>query len=57
MPFGKFKSYDIEDIPSSYLKWIIDNIKINSEKDERLLLACEQEYFWREKFNIHIEDW
>lgn len=55
MPFGKFKNCDIEEIPSSYLNWIMENLEIKSERDEKLLLACEEEYFWRKKFNCHFE--
>ena len=31
MPFGKYKGYDLEEIPQDYLQWIADNIDLYGE--------------------------
>ena len=51
MPFGKFKGKDIEEIPSSYLKWIAENI--DEKKNGDLVFEADKEYQWREKNNCH----
>lgn len=50
MPFGKFKGKEIEEIPSSYLKWGAENIKGPISE------VMDKEWQWREKYNEHIED-
>lgn len=42
MPWGKFQGDDIEDIPSSYLKWLIYNCE-----DEQIQQEAEKEYNYR----------
>ena len=49
MPWGKHKGKDLEDIPSSYIKWLseeCDNETIAEEADE--------EWQFRERFNNHF---
>ena len=50
MPFGVHRGKDIEDIPSDYLKWIINKVTTNDE----LVEAAEQEYDFREKWKTHF---
>lgn len=59
MTFGKYQGIDIELIPSNYLKWFFENINSDSDYLEKLILACEEEYNFREKYRDHffeIED-
>jgi len=55
MPFGKFKGHDLENLPSSYLKWLAENINENSPKNKAICMAADKEYSFREKNNCHIE--
>lgn len=50
MPFGKHKGEDIEDLPSSYLKWLAENCD-----DEEICEAADEEWQWRQDHNAHIE--
>ncbi len=34
MPFGKFKGFEIEDIPKSYLEWIGENLDLYGDLRE-----------------------
>lgn len=54
MPFGKFAGEDIEDIPSDYLRWFIDNIDADSSFLEEVINACDDEYNFREKHREHF---
>lgn len=48
--FGKYKGKNLEDIPSDYLKWIINKCKCSDE----LIEACEEEYEFRNNWNKHF---
>ena len=50
MPFGKYKGKLIVDICSSYLLWAAEYIE-----QEEICLACDKEWQWREKNNMHFE--
>ena len=50
IPYGKFKDYIMEDIPSGYLKYIAENFD-----QEDLCFAADTEWQEREKFNTHWE--
>jgi hypothetical protein len=49
MPWGRYKGKDMEDMPSSYLRWLSDNCDDNKIRKE-----AEDEYNFREKWNTHI---
>lgn len=49
MPWGKHKGKDIEDVPSDYLQWVAEN-----SENERLAVAADEEWDFREKTNSHI---
>ncbi len=49
MPYGKFKGKILSDIPSSYLKWFLDNVK----QEDTLYIEIDKEYQFREKYNNH----
>lgn len=51
MPFGKHRGKPIVDIPSSYLLWAAENME-----QEDVCQACDTEWQFREKNNIHFED-
>jgi len=50
MPFGKYKGLYIHKLPSSYLRWVSENIK-----DDRIASAADEEWQYREKYNCHVE--
>jgi len=47
MTFGKFAGHYIEDIPSGYLEWVIENLYV----DKKLGDAIETELDYREQMN------
>ena len=49
MPFGKYKGRKVEDLPSNYLKWMIENIA-----DEELQQAAYMEYRVRTHYTKHF---
>ena len=51
MTFGKYKGQDIEYVPSSYLKWLIEN-----SEDDDLIGPAEEEYQYRSDHHCHFED-
>jgi len=56
MPYGKFKGKPIEELPSSYLRWMAENINDEYKKEESICLAADKEYQYREKNGMHFED-
>jgi len=56
MPFGKFKGQNIESLPSSYLRWLAENIvEDKSQRNKDICLAADKEWQHREKYDCHIE--
>ncbi len=49
IPFGKYTGLEIEEIPSSYLKWLAENCD-----DDEIVEEAETEYEWRERFRSHF---
>jgi hypothetical protein len=49
MPWGKFIGKTIEEIPSSYLKWLAENCD-----DEDIATAADTEFEWRNEHSRHI---
>jgi len=43
MPFGKYRYWDVEDIPRDYLEWLYENVDLR----DRLRRAVEDVLFWR----------
>lgn len=56
MPFGKYKGIPIEDVPSHYLYWFINNIDPDNGALESIINKCDEEYNWREETDNHFED-
>lgn len=55
MPFGAFKGKELEDVPSSYFTWLLDQNWFN-DKFPGLSNQIVSEMDWREKWDKHIED-
>ncbi|HUX80268.1 MAG TPA: DUF3820 family protein [Alphaproteobacteria bacterium] len=56
MPWGKFKDKYIDEIPSSYLKYVAENWKEDTEWKTEIIMECDEEWTYREKYNCHIDD-
>lgn len=54
LPFGKHKGEDIEDIPDSYLSWLLDSEWFEKRYPYRIK-AVEQELAYREQTGRHID--
>lgn len=59
MPFGKYKGLEIEYVPTTYLKWVLENVNLNSL---RLVNAIHKQLFkltWEELEVLDYEqqDW
>ena len=52
MPFGKHAGKTIEELPSSYLRWVCENVEDNDEITE----SAADELKWRTDNNAHFED-
>jgi len=53
IPFGKFKNKEIEEVPSKYLLYLIDQDWFN-DKFVQLSNEVVKELEWRDKFDRHI---
>jgi len=49
MQYGKYKDYEIKDIPSDYLKWMKDSFSDDELRDE-----AKEEYNLREDTKEHF---
>jgi len=56
MPFGKYQGKEIEDIPSDYLRWLMDQDWFG-EKFEDLFEEVEDEWDIRERSHAHFYSW
>jgi uncharacterized protein (DUF3820 family) len=54
--FGKFKGKTVEEIPSSYLKWLAEQDFMDKPSNYNLLEEVEQELEWRSAFDKHFEE-
>lgn len=52
MPFGKYVNKDMEDIPSSYLRWLIDDL--DEQKNADLIEAADEELAFRDAHGGHF---
>ena len=55
IPWGKFKGQDIESVPSSYIRWMAENLDETKPRNRELCIAADKEYQWREKNDAHID--
>ena len=56
MPFGKYKGLPIEELPSSYLQWLTNNIDDEERGKNSIHLNADEEYEFRSKYNTHFDD-
>jgi|SaaInlStandDraft_6_1057023.scaffolds.fasta_scaffold871853_1 hypothetical protein len=56
MPFGKYKGLPIEELPSSYLRWLTNNIDDEERGENSIQLNADEEYEFRSKYNTHFDD-
>lgn len=47
----KFRNKTIGELPSSFLKWAAENCS-----NDRLAVAADKEWSYREKYNLHFYD-
>ncbi len=52
MPWGQHKGRRLHTLSSHYLKWLAENC----EWDDKIMLAADEEYQWRERNNEHKDD-
>ncbi len=52
-PFGKFKGWDIESIPSSYIKWVLETDWFDKQYKD-LTKELDKELKYRDRFDKHI---
>jgi len=50
MPWGKHKGEEIDDLPSSYLRWLAESCD-----DDQICEAADIEYRWRSDHQEHSE--
>lgn len=55
LPFGKHTGEPISNVPSSYLKWCLEQDWFE-DKYEDLIRSFEEELNWRDLFDMHFED-
>jgi uncharacterized protein (DUF3820 family) len=55
IPFGVYKGRDIENVPSGYFRWLLDQDWFN-DKNPGLSNQIVKEMEWRDKWDKHIED-
>ncbi len=51
MPFGKYKGKAIEDLPTSYLKWMVEKLD-----DDDFIDEAAAELAFRDKYDTHFEE-
>jgi uncharacterized protein (DUF3820 family) len=56
MPYEKFKNKPIEELPSSYLKWLAEKHNDEYKNENSICLAADKEYKLREKNGEHFEE-
>jgi len=54
MPFGEYRGWKIEDIPSSYLKYAAENWGEDTDMRKALVAECDKEWQHRERYNRHF---
>lgn len=55
MPYGKFKGMEIEELPSSYLRWLAENLNEYGALGAKICKEADTEYQFREKTGTHHE--
>ena len=55
MPYGKFKGQEIESLPSTYLKWLAENIGESTAERSKICTEADKEWQFRGKHGRHGE--
>ncbi len=53
MPFGKFKGKTVDELPNSYLNWLLEQDWFEKNFED-LYEVVEAEAAWREEVGVHI---
>jgi hypothetical protein len=56
MPWGKHKGERIDSLPSSYLKWLAENVSDENKGDYSVCLAADKEYQDRSNHGGHFDE-
>ena len=48
MPFGQYKGWDIEDVPSKYLEWFLENIDPETDNLADICRDIRDELIYRD---------
>lgn len=54
--FGKYFGKPISNVPSSYLRWCLEQDWFEKKQGEEMVLYFEQELDWRDQMDQHFED-
>lgn len=54
--FGKYRGLSIEEVPDSYLQWIVDNFEEDRPRDATWIAAARTELDARDDSGYHIYD-
>lgn len=54
MPWGAYRGWKIENIPSPYLKYTVTYWDEDTDFMKKLVEECSKEYEFRERYNCHI---
>lgn len=52
--FGKYQSKQVEEIPSGYLTWLLEQDWMYGERNKKLLEAIEYEMAVRDRSDAHF---
>lgn len=56
MPWGRYRDEYIDEIPSSYLRYVAENWDEDNPYKKRIVQECDDEWQWRDRTNNHFED-
>jgi len=56
IPFGKYQGKLIFKLPSSYLKWIAENVDEDDDEKKKIVEEADKEWQLREIYGWHFEE-
>jgi len=57
MPWGKYEGRAIDELPSNYLHWILDNFDTETRLKQSIVDAAEEELEWRDDNGGHFKEY
>lgn len=57
IPFGKHRGREVEEVPSDYLRWLMEQEWFESERWEELYVEVEDELETRERSYAHFYEY